>query len=301
MKKTALLLISLILAVGVLSACGNNAGNNGTSGGNATATPAPTATTEPTEQPAGETQGYQDGSYFAEAADYSKSGWKEVVALKVEGGKIVSANWNALYKDGGLDKKQSSLIGQYGMKAGGASAEWHEQAIKVEQFLIEQQSLDSLALKEGKTDAVSGVSITVSGFEALVNQALEAGPVAAGPYKDGTYTAEAAEFSKSGWKDNATVTVMNGNIVAASWNAVHKDGGVDKKTSSIDGVYGMKAGGASSEWHEQAYLTEQYLLETQDPAKIAMNDNGKTDAISGVSVTVSSFVELASKALEGAK
>ena len=64
---------------------------------------------------------------------------------------------------------------------------------------------------------------------------------------------------------------MNGNIVAASWNADHKDGGTDKVTRSIDGEYGMKAGGASSEWHEQALKDGAYLLETQDPSKMVYN------------------------------
>ncbi|MNE53911.1 FMN-binding domain protein [compost metagenome] len=188
---------------------------------------------------------------------------------------------------------------------GNAQAEWHEQAAKMEQYLIEQQSVEGITLNdEGKTDAISGVSVGVDEFSALVGKALAAGPVEAGAYKDGNYHAEAAEFdANSGWKETVDITVINGKIAAVQWNGVHKDGGTDKVTRSKSGEYGMAAkGGAQAEWHEQALKAEQYLLEVQDPAAIAFNaEDGKTDAITGVSIHVNGFVELALKALETAK
>jgi len=63
----------------------------------------------------------------------------------------------------------------------------------------------------------------------------------------------------------------------------------------------MKAGGAQSEWHEQAALAEQYLLDKQDPASLTFNEEGKTDAISGVSIHLKSYYDLAAQALEQAK
>lgn len=257
-----------------------------------------------TEQPAQEGTALQDGLYYAEGEFAEDSGWKELVAIQVEDGKIVSANWNGLHKDGGLDKKTFSEKGFYGMKEkGGAQAEWHEQAAKMEEYLVAQQSVDGLTLNdEGRTDAVSGVSIHVNGFTELAAKALAAGPVEAGPYKDGSYHAEAADFdANSGWKEAVDVTVINGKIAAVSWNGIHKDGGTDKVTRSKSGEYGMKKGGAQSEWHEQAYQAEQYLIEKQDPQAIVTAEDGKTDAISGVSIHVNGFVELAAKALEGAK
>ena len=99
-----------------------------------------------------------------------------------------------------------------------------------------------------------------------------------------------------------TITVSGGKITAVDWNAVHKDGGDDKKTQSINGEYGMVAGGgAQSEWHEQAALTEAELIKTQDPSKIKTDAEGKPDAISGVSIHVSGFVALANEALAQAK
>lgn len=312
MKRIAVLVLSLILVAAIIAGCGSNNGNTagGTNADNNAAAPAdepaPAEEADGQTEPAAEETGLTDGLYYAEGAYAEKSGWKEIVALKVEGGKIVGVNWNGLHKDGGLDKKTFSGEGKYGMVAkGGAQAEWHEQAAKMEQFLLEQQTLSGLAVnEEGKTDAVSGVSIGVGEFVELVDKALMAGPVEPGPYKDGSYRAEAAEFdAKSGWKETVQITVINGKIAAVRWNGVHKDGGTDKVTRSKDGEYGLKEkGGALAEWHEQAYKAEQFLLEKQDPAAISYNaEDGKTDAIAGVSIHVNGFVELAAKALEGAK
>jgi len=294
MKKVGIILLSLLLVAVVAAGCGGEKKpvNKDSEKPANTASPAPA-------------DGYADGSYYAEGSFDEKSGWKEVVALQVEGGKIVQVNWNGINKNGGLDKKSQSQSGEYGMKAkGNAAAEWHEQAAKLEQFIVDNQSTAAVTVNgEGKTDAVSGVSIGAGGFVKLVDEALKAGPVERGAYKDGNYFAEADSFDEnSGWKETVAITVMNGKIVAASWNGVHKDGGSDKVTRSKSGEYGMKEiGKAAAEWHEQANNAEQYLIEKQDPAAIALAADGKTDAISGVSIHVSGFVELAAKALAGAK
>lgn len=301
MKKAGLILLTLMLTAVLAAGCG---GGKKEEGSNTNQKPANTATTETN---AGTETGatLQDGNYYAEGVADEKSGWQYVVALKVEGGKITDVNWNGLNSKGGLDKKALSVSGEYGMvEKGNAASEWHEQAALMEQFLIEKQSAADIAVNgEGKTDAVSGVSITVSDFAKLVDEALKAGPVEAGAYKDGFYKAEAADFDeKSGWKAQVELTVMNGKIAAVRWNGVHKDGGTDKITRSASGEYGMKAhGNAVAEWHEQTALAEKFLLEKQDPAAIAIGDGGKTDAISGVTIAVSEFVELANKALESAK
>lgn len=298
MRRTATtsLIVTLALILALVAGCGKDEANNNNN---------PPANNSGSSN--GEQGELKDGLYYAEGDYAESSGWKEIVAIKVEGGKIVAANWNGLHKDGGLDKKTSSEKGYYGMKANGkAQAEWHEQAAAAEKYLLDNQSLDGVKLDgEGKTDAISGVSIHVNGFTELVAKALAAGPItAAGPYKDGHYYAEAADFdANSGWKETVDIAVINGRIVAVSWNGLHKDGGTDKVARSKAGEYGMaEKGNAQAEWHEQALKVEQELLAKQDPAQIPFNEaDGKTDAISGVSIHVNSFVELAGKALAGAK
>lgn len=306
-SKWFLVSLSVILSLFLITGCGSNDANGEANG----AEPQnDTTETENVENTANEeddeaTGKYEDGIYFAMQDEFSeKSGWKDTVVVTVENGQIIDAEWNSVHKEGGLDKRTSSEIGEYGMvEKGGAIAEWHEQAELTEQYLIETQDPTGIEWDdEGKTDAIAGVTQTVSTFFELVEKALAEGPVEKGPYEDGGYYAEADEFGKTGWKDTVSLTVINGNIVSAYWNAVHEDGGDDKKTQSINGEYGMvEKGDAIAEWHEQAELAEQYLLETQDPTAIEWNDEGKTDAISGVTMVVSSFFELAQKALEEGK
>lgn len=299
MRKASILLCSALL-FGILAGCGSNDGGNEAKQANtpvATENSANTNTTAPAEQGK-----YKDGVYFTKSAPDDK-GWSYYVTLKVEGGKITEAKWNGINDTVPVDKVTYSKEGKYGMKAGGASSEWHEQAEKTEKYLIEKQDPKAITLdEEGKTDAISGVSVHVNQFFELADQALTAGPVEAGPYKDGTYHVEGDKFDeKSGWKETADVVIAAGKIVKVNFSGVN-EAGEDKKQYSIDGKYGMKEkGGAQAEWHEQALKAEQYLVEKQDPAAVTFNEEGKTDAISGVSVSLKSYYDLAVKALEQAK
>lgn len=109
---------------------------------------------------------------------------------------------------------------------------------------------------------------------------------------DGTYFAESDSFS-GGYKDNLTITVENGLITKVFWDGESEIGGKSKRQASIDGEYVMTADGLF--WHEQAQLMEARLMEVQSPSKISYGDNGKTDAVAGVSISISPFVALAEK------
>jgi major membrane immunogen (membrane-anchored lipoprotein) len=261
----------------------------------------PVVETPGTEEPAVEQPAvdgeYADGIYFATEDVFAEgSGWKGVLTLEVVDGKIAMVDWNAAHTSAGKDKKTSSIDGDYGMVAkANAQSEWHEQATLVEEYLVENQTFAGINYidADGHTDTIAGVSVHVNDFEALVEKALATGPVGTGMYKDGYFYAEQADFSDSGWKDTASFTVINGNIVAANWSGISKDGDKDKKTASIDGDYGMVAfGNASSEWHEQAIEVENFLMNTQEVDAVT------ADAVAGVSITIDGFLALAKEALE---
>ncbi|OKP99984.1 FMN-binding protein [Paenibacillus sp. P46E] len=302
MKKASVILSSALVLGTLLAGCGNN--NNGN---NAAATNAPVESAAPAASDAGtataETGKYQDGTYYGTAPADKETGWQSFVLLTVEGGKITKADWDAFNtKNAGDLKKKVSEDGKYGLVSkGGGQAEWHEQAAKAEAFLIEKQDPAAVVVNaEGKTDAISGVSVGVSDFVTASQAALAAGPTEAGPYKDGGYHAEGAEFDKNnGFKSTVDLSIVNGNIVAAKFSGVNAAGD-DKKQYSVDGKYGMKAGGASAEWHEEIALAEKYFLDNKGAAP-KMDAEGKTDAISGVSINVGEYFTLAEKALEGAK
>ncbi len=245
----------------------------------------------------------KDGLYYAEEPSFQASGWKSQVVLEVKGGKIVAANWNGIGNKGLMDKKSEAAAGRYGMvKASKLGKEWHEQAAAVEKYLVDSQDVNfsRYATPDGTTDAIAGASLKVKEFFDLAKAALAAGPVAKGSYKkDGWFYAKSPAFDKSGYAATALVTVVNGRIVNASWNALHKDGGDSKLVRATKGVY--KMGAKEGEWHVQAARVEAALLKQQDPAKIAVRADGKTDAISGVSITVNEFIAVSSEALKAAK
>jgi major membrane immunogen (membrane-anchored lipoprotein) len=245
---------------------------------------------------------FEDGFYFAEEDGFSeRTGWKYVVMMTVENGEITEVQWDGAHKSAGYSKDYQSKNGMYGMvEKGGAQAPWYEQADAAEEYLLEKQ--DPLAInykdEEGHTDDISGVTIHVVEFFDLVEKAIEMGPVGRGPYEDGYYYAEGDEFSH-GWKNAVHLTVIGGRIVAAEWAPLSEEGGKNKKQASIDGEYGMvENSDATISWAEQARRAEAHLEETNDPTDISLNEDGSTDALSGVSVTVSGFFNLAEQALE---
>jgi major membrane immunogen (membrane-anchored lipoprotein) len=246
-------------------------------------------------------QTLQNGFYFAEQNTFSSAGWRYQAVLEVKGGKIVSANWNAINRLGVEDKKTYAAAGKYGMARVAKQGEWHVQAAKVEAELIRVQDVSKIAIKaDGKTDAISGVSITIKEFTDLVKAALAAGPVPAGTYKkDGWFYAKAPAFDKSGYADTALITIVNGRIVSAFWDAVFRSGGDTKFFRAVKGTYKMNA--KQGEWQIQAPRVAAELVRLQDPALFSIKTDDKTDAISGVSITIREFAVVAVEALKAAK
>ncbi|MDD4219966.1 MAG: hypothetical protein PHR10_07285 [Sphaerochaetaceae bacterium] len=245
---------------------------------------------------------YADGVYFAMNDEFASSGWKSTITITVKDKKIVDVDWNGVNIKGGLDKKAYDKAGKYNMvKFGAAQAEWYEQAEKAEAYLIQTQDPTKITYSdsEGSTDDIAGVSIHVSDMFELAQKALAKGPVGVGPYADGAYFAIDDEYPSSGWKEYVSLTVLNGRIAAVNWSAVNKTGD-EKKAYDKAGKYNMvKFGAAQAEWYQQAEKVEAYLIEIQDPANITYSDNeGHTDAISGVSIHVNALFDLADKALK---
>jgi major membrane immunogen (membrane-anchored lipoprotein) len=247
---------------------------------------------------------WSDGIYFAMEDHFSRrSGWRYNVSLEVSDGRIVSAGWNGAHRENGTDKVTRSESGRYGMVANSdAQAPWFEQAAATAQWLVENQDPTAITYTDdqGHTDAISGVSIHVVEFFDLVEEALAQGPVGYGPYQDGVYTATEESFDH-GWKNTVRLTVVSGYIVAAEFDAIPEEGDKNKEEASMDGEYGMvDNSGATVPWYEQIRCAEEWLIQNQDPAELAIDEAGATDAISGVSVTVGGHFALAQESLDGA-
>ena len=247
----------------------------------------------------------KDGVYFAQGANYSGSGWKEQVILEVSKGKLVKATWNGVSNiAGAADKKSYAAAGKYGMgKVSKIKAEWDAQTKAVEDFLLKTQDVNfSKFNSSGKSDAITGATLTVSEFFSLAKKALSSAPVAKGGFKDGWYYAEQKDFDKSsGWKDTALVTVVNGSIVDVIWNGIYKDNTKKSKIlEAVSGRYGMAKAAKKGEWNVQANAVEAAIVKAGDPSKIALKADGTSDAVSGASIHLT-VVGLAIEALKAAK
>lgn len=123
----------------------------------------------------------------------------------------------------------------------------------------------------------------------------EEAPVAEG--KTVNYKAEANEKG-----DVVTVDVKvdgEGNPVEVNIDTETKDG--KKSELSAEGKYDMKNDG--KKWHEQIDALEVFLKENNfDTKKVTLtNEEGNTDAVSGVSIKVGSYLEAVDAAIAEAK
>ena len=143
-----------------------------------------------------------------------------------------------------------------------------------------------------------------SGAEAEESAAAEAGGAAAELLSDleevvladGTYEAKAAEAS-NGYTDQVTITVADGKITEVNWEAVAEDGSL-KSVLSENGEYVMTEDGPT--WAEQSKALADALIENQSLSFLNPNAEGKTDAVSGVSISVNGFISLAQQCLDQA-
>lgn len=107
---------------------------------------------------------------------------------------------------------------------------------------------------------------------------------------DGFYTAEAAEFGETGWKEYITIYVSGNKIVTVEYNAKNASGFIKswdmeymRKMNASDGTYP----------NEYTRLYSDDLLNRQDPNKV--------DAISGATHSYHYFKALANEAINRAK
>ena len=241
---------------------------------------------------------FADGEYIAMGETADDNGFVEQVTMTVKDGKITAVNWDAITKDG-TKKSVMSENGEYVMTEDGPT--WKEQAEALANALIENQNLTFLTTDEqGKTDAVSGVSISVGSFISLAEQCMKE---AAGvteelpPLADGEYIAKGETADDNGFVEQVTMTVKDGKITAVNWDAITEDG-TKKSVMSENGEYVMTEDGPT--WKEQAEALANALIENQNLTFLTTDEQGKTDAVSGVSISVGSFISLAEKCMNEA-
>lgn len=230
---------------------------------------------------------------------YDETGKKgDVVLTEVtfENGTPVDVNIDVRNEDETIKSKESEA-GNYVMKAGEANA-WHKQIDLLEDFIVENKfdiSKVTLSTDAGNTDAVTGVSIKVPTYIAAVDELVTL--VKEGKEPETGFTgAKIVEtpYDETGKKKDIVVTKVvfnNGTPVNLSVDVRTEDGKM-KKEESEAGNYVMKEGEANA-WGAQIAMLETFLVENNfDTTKVTLtNEEGNTDAVSGVSIKVGTYVK----------
>ncbi len=248
-------------------------------------------------------------TYTAEEATADDKGYKNVAIVDVdENGAITNVTIDALHEDGST-KREKVESGEYDMKAAGSEYSWTEQVELLSDYIVETQSTEIPLNEEGKTDAISGVSISIDSYLALVDEALASEAVITENevpaeelivLNEGTYVAEDDDFDSNGFKTKVTLTVDADGLVSDLLIEDFDENGVSKREKVENGEYDMSVAGSQYSWTEQIETFTNYVLENQT-TDIAVDEEGKTDAISGVSISINEYIRLIDVALTEAE
>lgn len=224
-----------------------------------------------------------------------------VVEIEFKDGKATKASVDVRQEDGSM-KKQAAKDGKYVMKEGEAK-NWAEQMELVEAYLNEnavEVSKVKITDDDGHTDAVSGVTIKVKTYLDAVQEVVTA--VSEGKELETGFTGAKTAETKSEKDMVVTKVVFNhGKPVSVNFDVKQEDGSM-KKQVSADGKYVMKAGEAKR-WDEQMELLEDFIAKNNfDLSKVKLtNDDGNTDAVSGVSIKVGTYLTALQELLDSVK
>ena len=117
-------------------------------------------------------------------------------------------------------------------------------------------------------------------------------------YKEGTYTGDAEVVGEDSIATAKVVIGQNGKIESVYLDETYQ--GTTKKTLGDD--YNMKKFNpdAIAEWYEQVTKLEEAIVKHQGVKFINLNDDGKTDAVSGCTIKIDALYKAVNNALEKA-
>ena len=130
--------------------------------------------------------------------------------------------------------------------------------------------------------------------------------VITGNYKEGTYFGYAYDASYDSYATAVIYVDASGMIQSAFIDSTYINKEKSDTTASTKRVegsdYNMKTyyPSAAGEWYEQAEALEKYIVEHQG-LNVVLNEEGKTDAISGATINLTAIQEAVNNALKKAK
>ena len=240
----------------------------------------------------------KDG-YYQAAGTVTSSGWTYYMTFEVVEGKMTKVDYNGVNLRDGVkyNKVTESEEGRYKLAPGNAG-EWHVQAALINKFIEENQGVAGITFNdEGKSDAIAGATIHYDDTAKLIEDALAAGPVEQGTLTDGIYYKAETKADDKGYTYTFGYFVNHGVILTAHADAfqIAKEDGKEvkqfKTTLSKDGKYDLGAD-AVAPYHEQALAVAKFLIDNGSFDGVSVNDEGKTDAITGATVSVDRWIAL---------
>ena len=139
--------------------------------------------------------------------------------------------------------------------------------------------------------------VYMEGVESSISADTKGDAIADRNLQDGTYLAKAKEADDNGFIEQVEMKVVNGKITSVIWDCIKEDGTTKRKLAD-EGHYVMTEEGLT--WTEQADALAKMIIDNQSMASLGMNEEGKTDAVAGVSIYIGGFSSLLEQCLEQA-
>lgn len=221
---------------------------------------------------------YEEGVYSVQEGEFDDHGWKPMVTLIVENGKITKAYYDEINEEDQLKSFDQDYLERWKENSG---ENLLTAGPKLAEALIEQQDPDGI-------DDISGATSTCEKFKDLVATVLEESPQSdeGNGYYDGLFKAE-GQYDERGWKAFVAVVVRDGNITNAYYDEVNKDTG--KFKSYNDEYLTNWKENSGTNMKEARPILVQNLIDQQNPEEV--------DTVSGATSTSDKFKELMQKAL----
>lgn len=162
--------------------------------------------------------GLQDGTFREQLDEADDAGYRDYVAIVVEGGRIVQVTWDAIQTDGGNNRAKASVDGEFVLDDN--TVIWAAQAYAMQNKLIEVQDPAKIAIKsDGTTEVVQGVTVNVNAFVKLANKCIEdsqngnaAAPLPTAPAESGiTSVPKATAAQETDAAPDGTSSSFNGS------------------------------------------------------------------------------------------
>ena len=125
-------------------------------------------------------------------------------------------------------------------------------------------------------------------------------------YKEGIYTGTATD--DYGGQDNTATAIItidsDGKITDVDLDTTYTKDGVQTTPKTLGDDYGMcghEYGSTLGAWYQQVEALEKYVIDNQGIDKLQLDDEGKSDAVSGCTIKIDALYEAISSALEQAK